>query len=613
MLRYSLLLLVFVVSAIANGQKSQFYRLLDRGGQELLDGKIPEAKQSLERALRIMPPDLSLEEQSIFYNNLGVVYYQTGEYKKGIDWYVQELKIYLESGNDSLVAGALYNLGLVYKEIGLYKKAMGELIRAARIFERLNNQKELSSAWSSIGNIQRDLGNFRKALLYHERALQLREAIHYTKGIADSYHNIGDAYLALKDYKKAESYLSEALKRKKQLDNQSNIVNTLSLLGKLYVAMGDSKKAYAYLAQAYAKARNIGNSPKIAESICYLATYYGSIGNRAKAIELFHRAEAIARSSSDWQLLRDALGGEIALSEKEMPASELVLKYHQLLDAKEKVAANLNSKELARLEISYDVERKNDELKLRRKQASIDHLRNQRLTGGLAAVGGIALFAGIAFYQARRRKRQAELQKDEIIHLNYELSHRTKNYFGLLSGILKSDKKKAANKETERVLDVNIHRLEAMSLVHVYLLSNSTQAHKKVQLDAYLDHLITELLLNLFPGKEALKVDRDLDTVFLDYDKAMRVAIVLNELICNAIEHGLADVEKPVLRISLRRFSDRLILKVSDNGPGLSEAVLQSKSVKGRDLVTKLLHTIDGTIVYRNENGCTAEVTVMLK
>jgi two-component sensor histidine kinase len=119
-------------------------------------------------------------------------------------------------------------------------------------------------------------------------------------------------------------------------------------------------------------------------------------------------------------------------------------------------------------------------------------------------------------------------------------------------------------------------------------------------------------LLNLFSQDDVLLVDRNLDPLFLDYDKAMRLAIVLNELICNAIEHGLPNMDNPKLAISLKRDEGKLILMVSDNGPGLPKNMLESKSVKGRDLITKLLSTIDGTIAYRNANGCVAEVVIAL-
>ena len=618
MLRYSLFLFVFVLSTGTYGQ-STFHRLLDQGGQSLLDGNIPQAKAFLQDALKIMPEDLNQEERSVFYNNLGVVYYQTGEYKQCIDWYRKELEIYRKTGNDSLAAGALYNLGLVYKEIGLYKKAMQELLGSARDFERLGNLKELSSAWNSIGNMQLDLGNFEKALIYHERALRIREKIGYAKGIADSYNNIGDVHLAWKHYTKAEIYLQEALRQKKLLDNQSNLINTLCSLGELYIAVGESKKAYRYLHQAYTIGKTIENSPKAAENMCYLAAYYSSVGEEKKAVELYRRTQVSARSASDWTLLRDALQGEITLIENEHAYSEIIGKYHELLATKEKVTNELNSKELARLEISYDVERKNAELKLRRKQANIDQLSNQRLTAWLVGVGGIALFAGVAFYQTRRRKKQAEvlqkqaeIQRDEIKHLHHELSHRTKNYFSMLSGILRSDLKKASNKDVKRVLETNVHRLDAMSLVQSHLLGNSDQLGNKVQLDAYLDHLISELLMNLVPDENALDVVRKLDTIFLDYDKAMRVAIVLNELICNSIEHGQTNSKKPALAISLKHINNQLVLTVHDNGPGLPQEFLQSDTVKGRNIIEKLLYSINGKVSYRNENGCFAEVIVAL-
>lgn len=609
MLRYALFLFVFALSAETYGQL-KFYRLMDQGGQSLLDGNIPQAKVFLQDALEIMPQDLDPEERSVFYNNLGVVYYQTGEYKQCIDWYQKELEIYRKAGNDSLAAGALHNLGLVYNEIGLYKKAMQELLNSARDFERLGNLKELSSTWNSIGVMQLDLGNFEKAIVYHERALRIREKIEYAKGIADSYNNIGDVHLAWKHYAKAEIYLQEALRQKKLLDNQSNLINTLCSLGKLYIAVGESQKAYSYLHHAYTIGKTIGNSPKVAESMCYLAAYYSSVDEEKKAVEIYHRTQDIARNSSDWTLLQDALQGEITLIENKRPSSEVVEKYHELLATKVKVTNELNSKELARLEISYDVERKNAELKLRRKQAKIDRLSNQRLTGWLVSVTVLALFVVVAFYQARQRRRQVETQRDQIGHLHHELSHRTKNYFSMLSGILRSDRKKASNEEVVRVLDVNIHRLEAMSLVQRYLLGNPEQLDKHVQLDAYLDHLISELLMHLLPDENELHLEKELDNIFMDYDKAMRIAIVLNELICNAIEHGLTSVTKPVLVISLKRHDNNVVLTVHDNGPGLPEALLQSKTVKGRDIIGKLLSSIDGVITYRNENGCKVEVII---
>lgn len=625
MKRYALLTLIVILHFVTDAQSS-FEHLTEKGYSELIEGDITAAKQDLEKALSILPKKLPLEDKAIFFNNLGVAHYQTGEYKKGIDDYSISLGCYRKIGNDSLIAESLHNLGLAYKEIGLYERATKELLQSARTFEKNGNIKELSSAWNAIGNIQRDLGNFEKALEYHQRALRIREKINYDKGIADSYHNIGSVYFDSKQYGKAEIYLLEALRRKRLLENQSNIVNTLSLLGRLYVNKDEPKKAISYLKTAYDMRLEVGNSAKASSSIYYIGTYYATIGDQTKALELFRQAVEMAELSGDRQLLADALLGEIDILKKQKQKDPLIEKYQRLIQTRELIALDVNRKELARLEISYDVERKNREIQLGRKQAKIDRIRidnqrlkNQQLLGWLIAFALIAFVILLAFYQLRQRKkkieqqnRELEEQKDEIVHLHHELSHRTKNYFGLLSGILASDKAQARHTETIDVLDINIRRLEAMSMVQHYLLDDSTRQNKEVRLDAYFSKLIDLILLHLFPHGSELRFHKEIDAIYLDYDIAMRLAIVLNELLCNAIEHGLESIEEPELFVSVKQIGTRIQLRVQDNGKGIVNEPIETNTVKGHGLILKLLNKIKGTIEYRNENGCIATVEIPL-
>jgi two-component sensor histidine kinase len=606
--------------------QTDFGALTDKGYQQLSDGKSASAKQTLEQALKVLPKDLAPESKADFFNNLGVAYYQTGDYKKGLDAYELSLNTYRKLKNDSLVAGALLNLGLAYKEIGAFKQATSVITQAARLSERYGNQQELSAAWNAIGNIQRETGNYVKALQYHRRALHIRNSIGYNKGTADSYHNIGTVYLEWKRYDLAEKYLLEALKRKKMLSNQSNTVNTLSVLGRLYVAKQAPQKALFYLNSAYEMRQEAGNSAKAAASLYYLGTYYASIGDRSKALVLYRQVQDLARSANDHLLLAYALMSEINLLKSSTGNDPLLDKYQELVETRERGAIDENRKEMARLEIEYDVERKEREIEMRRKQAKLDRiriendgLRNQQLVGWIIGLSLLVSIVSVLFYQIRRRKkyievqnRELEEQRDEITHLHQELSHRTKNYFGLLSGILKSDKLQVKHPEATKVLEENIRRLEAMSLVQKYLLDDSTHQNKEVQLDTYLNNVIDLVVLNLFPQENKLKLVREIDAIYLDYDIAMRLAIALNELICNAIEHGLLQSETPELTVSVKRSEQKLELIVRDNGPGFTEQHLQANSINGQGLIVKLLHKVNGAIRYSNDHGCVATVHVDL-
>lgn len=624
MLRFLLFLSSFLLYIPLNAQED-FNSLTDKGYQELFDGKPADAKKTLEKALKVIPKNLDTEQKGDFFNNLGVAYYQTGHYKKGLDAYERALKTYQLLHNDSIEASAILNLGLAYKEIGASKLAISLLTKAARLDEKYGNLQELSAAWNAIGNIQLYEGNFEKALDYHKRALKIRQQIGYDKGTADSYNNIGQVYLEWKQFDKSESYLQKALELKKKLSNQSNIVNTLSALGELYVAKNEPQKAKDYLNRAYELNKEEGNSPKTAASMYFLGSYYATQGNHAKALELFRQVQEVSKKSGDNDLLAKALLGEINLLQQASEDNLLINKYEELTAVRDRIALDENRKEIARLEIEYDVERKEREIDNRRKQAKLDKiriendsLRKQQLLGGIIALSLVAITILVLFYQIRRRKRFIELQnvelqqqRDEITHLHQELSHRTKNYFGLLGGILKSDKSQVKHPEATKILEENIRRLEAMSLVQKYLLDSSSQQNKEVRLDIYLNNVVDSILLTLLPNDNNLILDCTIEPIYLDYDVSMRLAIALNELMCNAIEHAFVEVDTPELTISVKQRHDQLEMIIKDNGPGISDVQINTEAIKGRNLIRKLLYKLDGTVQYHNDNGCV--VTVLIK
>ncbi|WP_343606169.1 tetratricopeptide repeat protein [Fluviicola sp.] len=624
--QYALFTIVCLLNLFVYSQ-SDLDPLLEKGYSELESGHLNAAKSDLEKAKKLISSHFDLQEKAILFNNLGVCYIQLGEFKKGIDHYSTSLKLYQKLGNDTLIAESLLNLGIAYKDIGAFDRATKTILNAAAIFEKQQRTKELSSAWNSIGNIQRKIGNIEKALEYHERALKLRKRINYSKGIADSYNNIGAVYLDLNQPEKAQKYLINALHLKKQLGNEWNSLTTLTLLGRSCSELNQHQQAFEYLNAAYNLRIEAGSNSKIASSLFYLGNYYSNIKDIGKAIESFRQAEKLSEAAGDYQLLKDVLSAEIKqLHLKHKEDQILIDKYKKLVLVNEMLVSEENRKEIARLEIRYDVERKEKEIRIQRKQAKINQVQlenqqlyNQQLITWLVGTIAVTLSVILAWYLLRKRKKLIEIQneelkeqKDEISALHKELSHRTKNYFGMLSGILKSDKSSVRHPETLQVLEENIRRLEAMSLIQHYLLDDSARKNKEVRLDAYFNNLVDLLLLNLLPHNHAVKLFKNLSTVYLDYDIAIRLGIVLNELVCNAIEHGLEDNANPELHISMTSDPQTIRLTVKDNGSGLPEDFPNSSNAKGLKLIRKLLHKINGTIDITNENGCKVSVIIKL-
>lgn len=76
-----------------------------------------------------------------------------------------------------------------------------------------------------------------------------------------------------------------------------------------------------------------------------------------------------------------------------------------------------------------------------------------------------------------------------------------------------------------------------------------------------------------------IQVECDLDDVVLSNDMAMPLALIINELVTNAMKHGLHHRESNPIRVGLVRDAAGLELFVGDDGPGFDlEAVRQNSS-----------------------------------
>ena len=91
---------------------------------------------------------------------------------------------------------------------------------------------------------------------------------------------------------------------------------------------------------------------------------------------------------------------------------------------------------------------------------------------------------------------------------------------------------------------------------------------------------------------------------YLPTEEATTLAIVFNELIANAIEHGFEGRERGEIRISAARESDHLVVRVADDGAGPPEDVTGAAEGLGLQLVRGLVETgLRGTFRLAQMDG----------
>jgi two-component sensor histidine kinase len=190
----------------------------------------------------------------------------------------------------------------------------------------------------------------------------------------------------------------------------------------------------------------------------------------------------------------------------------------------------------------------------------------------------------------RQNDLQRALQEREV--LLREVHHRVKNNLQIISSLLSLDK------SIERIQD----RIYTMALVHDQLYH--MRRLSEVDLVDYLHSLCTNLA-QLFQIGDRLTIESASNEIFISYDRAIPLGLVINELVVNAAKYALSF--KPEARIAVRILSESpLIIRVEDNGPGL-EGYVEGTGLK---LVRLLLEQLKGQLKQYYEGGQKMEIII---
>jgi two-component sensor histidine kinase len=165
---------------------------------------------------------------------------------------------------------------------------------------------------------------------------------------------------------------------------------------------------------------------------------------------------------------------------------------------------------------------------------------------------------------------QAAREEEEV--LRQEVHHRVKNNLQIILSMLSLYTGNNADPEIEAVLK-NMHsRVATISLIHKQLYDSSSLA--EIDMQAYVNSQIKDLLA-IYPVRtKKIVVKLDIGEVVLEVDRAINFALLINELVVNAIWHAFIERENGTLEVGLTESEDgTLRLLVADDGVGLPEEI----------------------------------------
>jgi len=175
-------------------------------------------------------------------------------------------------------------------------------------------------------------------------------------------------------------------------------------------------------------------------------------------------------------------------------------------------------------------------------------------------IGAIVMLNNVT--ELRRREREL-VTKDATIR---EIHHRVKNNLQTVSALLRLQARRIEDPGASAALNEAVRRIASIALVHETL-SNSRDS--SVAFDEVLDSLVSHAL-ELSPSMNELRIERTGKLGSLEPRIATPLALVITELIHNALEHGLAE-EGLALGIHVSSNGSELSVTISDDGVGFPE------------------------------------------
>lgn len=177
---------------------------------------------------------------------------------------------------------------------------------------------------------------------------------------------------------------------------------------------------------------------------------------------------------------------------------------------------------------------------------------------GTDRVGAIVLLHNVT--ELRRREREL-VTKNATIR---EIHHRVKNNLQTVSALLRLQSRRIEDSSAREALEEAVRRIASIAIVHETL-SNSSE--ESVEFDEVLDRLLANAL-ELSPRMSEIAIERQGLVGTLEPRLATPLALVVTELIHNALEHGLS-TQGSQMRIIAQRDGKSCSISVEDNGVGL--------------------------------------------
>lgn len=169
--------------------------------------------------------------------------------------------------------------------------------------------------------------------------------------------------------------------------------------------------------------------------------------------------------------------------------------------------------------------------------------------------------------RANERALKEALDAKEM--LLYEVNHRVKNSLQLVTSLLSLQAGQGSEELRHNLEDARA-RIGVVARLHGQLYLSSM--HDRIEAGAFLKSLVADTVEALKPSDSVTSAAECDDNVMLLLDQAIPLAIIVNELVTNALKYAFDDESEGTVSLAVRRRDDgKIEIQIRDDGTGLPE------------------------------------------
>ncbi len=183
-----------------------------------------------------------------------------------------------------------------------------------------------------------------------------------------------------------------------------------------------------------------------------------------------------------------------------------------------------------------------------------------------------------------------------------EIHHRVKNNLQVIASLLRLQARRSDNPDVNQALSETVNRILSVAVVHEFLSHDSASV---INLREVAQRIIDQMVQSVMDPRKSIQFSLTGPTVFLTSQQATACALVINELLLNAVEHGYEHREAGLVTIELVNDDEMVSIIVGDDGTCLPAGFdLQADGGLGLRIVQTLVEgDLKGTFALLSEGA----------